>query len=109
MRNWEDEAPILSKTISKNSKKPSTESVQGSAAISLGSLRAKTDATMASKSPDPIPINLDLIRKKETAEGPDHPADEVASVHVAFDQAATKKLLRKLDLHLIPFLAFIYL
>jgi hypothetical protein len=109
MRNWEDEAPMLSKTTSKTSKKPSTESVKGSAAISLGSVRTKTGTAMASKSPKQIPTSLDQIKKEETADGPDHLADEASSVHVAFDQVATKKLLRKLDLHLIPFLAFIYL
>jgi len=34
-------------------------------------------------------------------------SDAVSSV--PFGEAATKKLLRKLDLHLIPFLALIYL
>jgi hypothetical protein len=36
-------------------------------------------------------------------------SDPVSATAVPFDQGATKRLLRKLDLHLLPWLALIYL
>jgi predicted PP-loop superfamily ATPase len=51
----------------------------------------------------PIRHDADLMEKKA----------DVVSVHVAesqgYDRAETKKLLRKLDWHLIPFMSLIYL
>lgn len=61
--------------------------------------------TMASKIPEKIAETTSSSHEVSTATSIDIAEAEAQG----FDAAATKKLVRKLDWHLIPFLALIYL
>jgi hypothetical protein len=96
MRNWNDESLTIS---SKSSSQRLSEAEQ---------------PTMALNPPKNTPPNLDLSQAKYQEKNKDlsgsTPTDPTTlSAPVPFSQAATKKLLRKLDLNLIPFLALLYL
>jgi hypothetical protein len=96
MRNWNDESANVSQLSSKSSSQKLSETEQ---------------ATMTSK---PILAELDLSQakyceKNKDLSGSTSTDPTTLSAPAPFDQAATKKLLRKLDLNLIPFLAFLYL
>ena len=101
MRNWDDE----------NRSSPHSQ-------ISKSSSPSTSKSKMASQEPKITTSSIDV------ADASSDPEKNIALVHstaseavskvpsapsVPFDVAATKKLLRKLDLHLIPFLALIYL
>lgn len=79
-------APVLPKTTSK---------------------QYKMDSQNAKKSPS----HLDLTRAGYQGKNGELISSTICppQFDMPFDEAATKKLVRKLDLHLIPFLAFIYL
>jgi hypothetical protein len=66
---------------------------------------------MASQPPKITASSIDVVdassQEKKIDLVQSTPSDAVSSV--PFDQVATKRLLRKLDIHLIPFLALIYL
>jgi len=100
MRNWDEDSPIQSHASSK--------SKQESDQIST-STQIKMDSTSSSKK---IPGDLDLSKATTYNEkNTELTGSTVAAsaVQAPFDPAARKKLLRKLDRHLIPFLALIYL
>ncbi len=66
---------------------------------------------MASKSPKNPPADLDLTKATYREKNTDltGSTEDGAATPIPFTVAETKKLLLKLDLHLIPFLALIYL
>jgi hypothetical protein len=76
-------------------------------------LNAADTITMASNQPRNAPTDSDLSQAKyiEDKELGSLISTEgtTVSTPLPFTEAATKKLLRKLDLHLIPFLALLYL
>jgi hypothetical protein len=96
MRNWNDESLTIS---SKSSSQKLSEAEQ---------------PTMALNPLKNTPPNLDLSQakyqeKNKDLSGSTSTDPTTLSAPVPFSQAATKKLLRKLDLNLIPFLALLYL
>jgi septal ring-binding cell division protein DamX len=97
MRNWDEDSPFESYTSSKSRE----ESEQSS------STKIKMEANSAKKTPN----GLDLTKATTYRESAELTGSIVAAspVQARFDTAARKKLLRKLDRHLIPFLALIYL
>jgi hypothetical protein len=100
MRNWDEDSPPQSHASSKNKQ----ESDQISA-----STQFKMESTSSSKK---TPDDLDLSKATTYHEkNTELTGSTVAAsaVQAPFDPAARKKLLRKLDRHLIPFLALIYL
>jgi hypothetical protein len=76
-------------------------------------LNAADTITMALNKPRNIPTDSDLSQAKyiEDKELGSLTSTEgtTVSAPLPFTEAATKKLLRKLDFHLIPFLALLYL
>ena len=75
-------------------------------------LHAQSKFKMSSQPPNITASNIDvadasLDQEKNIDFAQSTASDAVSSV--PFDQVATKRLLRKLDLRLIPFLALIYL
>jgi hypothetical protein len=100
MRNWDEDSPPQSHALSKSKQ----ESDQISA-----STQFKMESTSSSKK---TPDDLDLSKATTYHEkNTELTGSTVAAsaVQAPFDPAARKKLLRKLDRHLIPFLALIYL
>jgi len=99
MRNWNDES--ISQISSKSSSKKLNEAEQ---------------PTMASNLPETTLPGLDLSQahyreknKDLTGSASTDPPSLQGATALPFNPAATKKLLRKLDLNLIPFLALLYL
>jgi hypothetical protein len=76
-------------------------------------LNAADTITMASNQPRNTPTDSDLSQAKyiEDKELGSLTSSEgtTVSTPLPFTEAGTKKLLRKLDLHLIPFLVLLYL
>ncbi|KAL2061580.1 hypothetical protein VTL71DRAFT_6957 [Oculimacula yallundae] len=97
MRNWDDETSSKSlKSSSSSSKKPS--------------LKIQTEAMAFTSQSQPTraePYLTDATSGEKTSNVTDSIDDR--SVSVPFTEVETKKFFRKLDLHLIPFLALIYL
>lgn len=109
---------MLSQVSSKTTKKSSKESVKGSTIPDSPKQIANSDTTMAlnivSTSPDSDLANAANATNAVYAEKKDPTGTSTEDVVTGispdgFDEAATKKLIRKLDLHLIPFMALIYL
>ena len=96
MRNWNEESPTLSQASSKSDLKRKRNSP---------SYPMATDTLKKSPAELDLPNDAYQIRNNYLS---DSTADR-ATHAVPFDEAATKKLLRKLDLHLMPFLCIIYL
>ncbi len=105
---------MLSQVSSKTTKKSSKESVKGSTSPDSSKQTANNDATMALnivRAPDSDLANAAnaVYAEKKDPTGTST-GDVVAGISFdGFDEAATKRLIRKLDLHLIPFMALIYL
>ncbi len=102
MRYWNEESP----TLSHSTTKASTNSGPLQKDLSKGE-------TMAPNITKQAPSELDFSRANYAEKNSDL-TDSTANISIVavpapFDHAATKKLLRKLDLHLIPFLALVYL
>jgi hypothetical protein len=101
MRNWDEDSPPQSHASSK--------SKQESDQISASTQQFKMESTSSSKK---TPNDLDLSKATTYHEKNTELTGSTVTASAAqapFDPAARKKLLRKLDRHLIPFLALIYL
>jgi hypothetical protein len=101
MRNWDSDSPAGS--ISQPSSKPSTQKLSETDTITMAlDLATSTDLEPSQANNSDKEKDLgSLASLPTTLTAPTPPAP--------FTDAATKKLLRKLDLHLIPFLALLYL
>jgi hypothetical protein len=71
---------------------------------SRGSLDLQPFFKMASHNEKEIAAENGVFERHSDSSGLDS-----ATSHVAFDDKATRRLLRRIDLHLIPLLAFLYL
>ena len=99
MRNWDDETSTKSLVSSKSNSKKTPPKLETMA------------STSASTTENHTLVDLDLTTTTYREKNPDlTSSNDSRPVSAApFNEADTKKLLRKLDLHLIPFLALIYL
>jgi hypothetical protein len=99
MRNWDEDSQSQSHASSKSKQEPDQISA---------STQIKMDSTTSSKK---TPDDLDLSKATTYRENTEITGSTIAAsaVQAPFDPVARKKLLRKLDRHLIPFLALIYL
>ncbi|KAK0118349.1 hypothetical protein ONS95_012638 [Cadophora gregata] len=99
MRNWDDENSTKSLDSSKSDPKKTPPKVVNMASASTSTAGNHT-------LPD-LDLPIATYREKNTDLTSSNDSRPVSAA--PFNEADTKKLLRKLDLHLIPFLALIYL
>jgi hypothetical protein len=101
MRNWEEDFPTISLQL------PSRFSAQRFISQKLENTDTPKMALDASNNTQSDPVKNNEKAKGESSSTSTEPT--TASAPVPFTDAETKKLLRKLDFHLIPFLALLYL
>ncbi len=101
MRNWDDETSTKSLDSSKSNCKKTPSKLETMASTSASTVENHTLTD----------LDLNLTTTTYREKNPDlTSSNDSRPVSAApFNEADTKKLLRKLDLHLIPFLALIYL
>jgi hypothetical protein len=99
MRNWDEESPA----ISHPSRKSTSGTLNEADTITMGSIQLKNVLTDSNISQEKYVLKDKEFGSLTSTKG------TTVFAPAPFSEADTKKLLRKLDLHLIPFLALLYL
>jgi hypothetical protein len=100
MRNWDEDSLPQSHASSKS--KQESDQISASTQIKMDSMSS------SKKTPDGLDLSRAAAYHEKSTELTGSTV-AASAVQAPFDPTARKKLLRKLDRHLIPFLALIYL
>lgn len=108
MRNWDDETSTSNKSPA-SAKSASNPYINTQETSPNAETMASTSTSTSANPPTLADLDLTNPAYREKNSNLTASTDSRPVSAAPFNEAETKKLLRKLDLHLIPFLALIYL